>query len=111
MCSAHISGLPGLSFAERLLLSLLCFQHMYTCQTSKQAVGTKAAAAGFGVYSVTALCYKLLELPFQPQCLCVSLQTPLAYKVESADIELQISSSGHLVMWASCTMDLRLCMS
>ena len=45
------------------------------------------------------------------QCLCISLRTPLAYEVESAHIKLQISSSGHLLIWVSCTVDLRLCMS
>ena len=33
----------------------------------------------------------------QPQCLCISLRTPLAYKVESAYITLQTSSSRIVV--------------
>ncbi len=112
VCALHTSAVyQALSFAERSSLSLLCFQHIYACQASKQAIGTKAAAAGCRAYSVTALCYRLVELPSQSQCLCISLRTPLAYKVEAAHIKLQISSSRHLLMWVSCTVDLRLCMS
>ena len=51
VCALHTSAIyQALSCAEQSSLSFLCSQHIYVCQASKQAVGTKAAAAGCRAY-------------------------------------------------------------